>query len=58
VEYRNKSDVWASRAKNFWDQYMLFMFPSEVNAAFATKEFDTMFSAINEGRLTHPASSR
>lgn len=58
VEYRNKSDVWASRAKNFLDSYMAFMFPDEVSPAFARREFDTMFSAINEQRLTHPASSR
>ena len=57
VEYRNKSDLWASRSKNFWDQYMSFMFPN-VPPAFATKEFDTMFSALSEDRLTHPASSR
>lgn len=58
VEYRNKSDVWASRAKNFLDSYKSFMFPDAVMPAFARREFDTMFSAINEQRLTHPASSR
>lgn len=57
VEYRNKSDVWASRAKNFWDQYISSMFP-DVGPAFASKEFDTIFAGVFEGRLTHPASTR
>jgi hypothetical protein len=54
VEYRSKSDVWAARAKNFWDQYMATMFP-ECSAALAMIEFDTFFSGngIYSSRLTH-----
>jgi len=54
VEYRSKSDVWAARAKNFWDQYMATMFP-EASAALAMREFDTVFSGngLYATRLTH-----
>lgn len=52
VEYRTKGDMWASRSKSFWEQFMALIFP-ETGPAFARKEFDTMFSDLSESRLTH-----
>lgn len=57
VEYRNKSDVWASRAKNFWDSYMKYMFP-DISSAFIQKDFDSVYGELNLSRLTHDAGSR
>lgn len=53
VAYRNKSDVFAARAKNLMKAYMDVMFP-EVTAAIAFREFDTIYRELGYTRLTHP----
>lgn len=58
VAYRDKSDVWASRSKDLFKLYIDFIFPKELDAAFAQKEFDTIYSSLGYSRLTHPEWSR
>jgi len=53
VAYRDKSDIWASRSKDLLKLYLDFMFPKELDAAFAQKEFDTIYGALGLYRLTH-----
>jgi len=57
VAYRDKSDIWASRAKDLLKRYMDFMFP-EISAASAMKEFDLAYNELGLSRLTHPDWTR
>jgi len=57
VEYRNKSDVWRSISKNFFESYMRYMFP-DISAAFIQKDMDTKFGELNLSRLTHDSGTR
>lgn len=58
VAYRDKSDIWASRAKDLYKKYTELMFPDHIQAAMAFREFDTSFAALGYSRLTHPEWSR
>ena len=58
INYRDKSDIWNSRAKNLLQKYIDYMFPKEIGSASARKEFDTIYSSLGYTRLTHPSWSR
>lgn len=57
VAYRDKSDIYNSRAKALFDSYMKIIFP-EIGAAAGQREFDTIYQGLGYGRLTHPEWAR
>jgi len=52
VAYRDKSDVFGSRAKDLLKSYTDMIFPT-VGAAIAQREFDTIYQELGYARLTH-----
>ena len=58
IAYRDKSDIWASRAKELYTKYIEYMFPDQLDASMAFREFDTKFEELGFSRLTHKAWTR
>ena len=60
VVYREKSDIWATRAKELLKMYIDYIFPGdeELDGAFGQKEFDTIYGTLGLPRLTHPEWQR
>lgn len=58
VAYRDKSDVWGTRSNNLLAKYIKHMFPDNVLAAGAFREFDTMYKELGYQRLTHKEWTR
>jgi hypothetical protein len=58
VAYRDKSDIWASRAKDLYKLYIDYMFPNHVEASMAMREFDTIYGELGLSRLTHKEWAR
>lgn len=58
VAYRDKSDIWAARAKDLYKKYIDYMFPNHLEAAMAMREFDTVYQELQYSRLTHPEWAR
>lgn len=58
VAYRDKSDVWAARAKDLYKKYVDYMFPGHLQAAMVMKEFDTVYGELGYSRLTHKEWAR
>lgn len=58
VAYRDKSDIWASRSKDLLKLYMDYMFPKEIDASLARREWDTIYDVLSYSRLTHPDWAR
>lgn len=58
IAYRDKSDIWASRAKDLFNLYVQYMFPDHVQANMALREFDTKYAELGFGRLTHKSWTR
>ena len=58
IAYRDKSDIWASRAKDLYKLYVDYMFPDKVDASHAFREFDTVYGELGLSRLTHKEWAR
>lgn len=56
VAYREKSDIYAARSKDFYKMYMNYMFP-DIEASGSLKEFDVNYPT-GDSRLTHLPDER
>lgn len=53
IAYRDKSDIWAARGKDWYKKYIEYMFPNNLQASMAFREFDTTYKELALSRLTH-----